>query len=142
MLSESLIRLTIALTLIAAGALAWRIIVQASLRAARASGEDRVALPEGFVPGSPAILSFGSPDCRSCVYAQKPALRKLSSELGRSVQILEFDVTQRPELAQRYGILSLPTLFIVDAEGNARRVNHGFVPSAELRRQLSPYLSA
>jgi thioredoxin 1 len=142
MLNESLLRLAIALALIAAGSLAWRIVNRISLRKARAAGTERAALPEGFVPGKPGILSFGSPDCRSCVYAQKPALKKLSGELGRSVQILEFDVTQRPELAQRYGILSLPTLFIVDAEGNARRVNHGFVPSAELRRQLSPYLSA
>lgn len=142
MLSQSVIRLVIALALMAGGFLMWRILNRLSLRAASASGANSVALPEGFVPGKPGILSFGSPDCRSCVYAQKPALRKLSGELGASVQIIEFDVTQRPELAKRYGVLSLPTLFIVDAEGAARRVNHGFVASAELRKQLSPYLSA
>jgi thioredoxin 1 len=142
MLNESVLRLAIALALIAAGFFAWRIANRNSLRKARSAGKESAALPEGFVPGRPGILSFGSPDCRSCVYAQKPALRKLSGELGQAVQILEFDVTQRPELARRYGVLSLPTLFIVDAEGNARRVNHGFVASTELRRQLLPYLSA
>jgi len=142
MLSQSVVRLAITLALIAGGFLIWRIVNGLSLRAASAAGSESDALPEGFVPGKPGILSFGSPDCRSCVYAQKPALRKLSGELGGAVQIIEFDVTQRPELAKRYGVLSLPTLFIVDAEGAARRVNHGFVASAELRKQLSPYLSA
>jgi hypothetical protein len=142
MFNQSIVRMVIALAIIAVSFLAWRIINQRSLRAAGASGKESDTLPEGFVPGKPGVLSFGSPDCRSCVYAQKPALRKLSGELGESVQILEFDVTQRPELAKRYGILSIPTLLIVDADGAARRMNHGFVASAELRKQLSPYLSA
>jgi len=93
-----------------------------------------------FVRGKPAILVFGSPHCAPCVHSQKPAARKLELELGGAIQLIEVDVTEKPALAERYGVLSLPTVFIFDRTGAARRVNHGVVSKDELRRQIDPYL--
>jgi thioredoxin-related protein len=62
--------------------------------------------------------------------------------MGKAIQILDIDVSTQPELAERYGVLSLPTIFVLDRTGAPMKVNHGFVASGELQRQLAPYLIA
>ncbi len=115
---------------------AWKLMGTILLARAR-----RITGIVDFVRGKPAVLVFGSPHCAPCVHAQKPAARKLELELGGAIQLIEVDVTEKPLLAQRYGVLSLPTVFIFDKTGAARRVNHGVVSADELRRQIAPYLA-
>jgi thioredoxin-like negative regulator of GroEL len=67
---------------------------------------------------------------------QKPALEKLSDAFGRRLQIIEVDVVERPDLASAWGVLSLPTTFIIDALGQARGVNMGVASTNRLKRQL------
>ena len=129
------------IAIIVAGACfgAWKILGLLVLsRAGRRGGES--GLPAGYVSGKPGFLIFGSPHCAPCVHAQKPAASKLMKELGEAIQLLEIDVTREPALAERYGVVSLPTVFLLDASGKPRRVNHGFVSADELRRQIAPYL--
>jgi hypothetical protein len=142
MFEETIIRVLAASILAALGWGFWKLLGHLVLGRARAGSAGKGSLPAGFVPGLPGLLVFGSPDCRTCVSAQKPAVRRLADSLGPSVQILDVDVTIHPELAERYGVLSLPTTFILDHTGSPRKVNHGFVASAELQRQLAPYLIA
>lgn len=98
----------------------------------------RAALPglESFRPGLPAILYFTTPDCVPCRTTQRPALERLSTELAGHLQIVEVDATVRPELADQWGVLSIPTTFIIDASGQPRRVNHGVTGTAKLKQQL------
>ncbi len=55
---------------------------------------------------------------------------------GERLQILRVDVTEQPNLAQAWGVLSIPTTFLIDAEGQARGINHGVASADRLRRQL------
>lgn len=120
---------------------AWRILGFLVLMRAGRKGGGISELPPGYVSGKPGFLIFGSPQCAPCVYAQKPAAGRLMKELGEAIQLLEVDVTREPSLAERYGVVSLPTIFLFDAEGRPRHVNHGFVSADELRRQIKPFLA-
>jgi Thiol-disulfide isomerase and thioredoxins len=122
---------------IAAGAVGlWRILSLVVLGKAKgAAAESALA---GFAPGKPGILVFGSPGCPTCVHAQDSAARKAALTLGSRAQLLEVNVDERPELARRYGVVSLPTVFVLDGSGEPRRVYHGFVSAAELASQVEP----
>lgn len=91
---------------------------------------------EGFAPGRPGVLYFTTPQCQPCITQQRPALARLQDQLGEQVQVLQVDATQRPDLADYWGVLSVPTTFIIDAQGQPRGVNHGVASTDKLRRQL------
>ena len=98
----------------------------------------QVALPglETLRTGTPAILYFTTPDCAPCQSVQRPALARLQTELGDRVQIIEIDARAQPRVADYWGVLAVPTTFIIDGAGRPRRVNHGITSTEKLRRQL------
>jgi thioredoxin 1 len=108
-------------------ALNWVII-------ARARGK-RLGL-ETIRPGIPAILYFTTPTCVPCKTVQRPALAKLQERLGDSIQVIEIDAAAQPELANYWGVLSVPTTFIIDRRGKPRRVNHGVSGADKLKKQI------
>jgi len=91
---------------------------------------------ESFVPGRPAILYFTTPTCMPCKTVQRPALSQLKTQLGSSVQIIQVDAVERPDLADYWGVLSVPTTFIIDSSGEPRLVNHGVASTDKLLGQL------
>ena len=91
---------------------------------------------EELHPGMPAILYFSTPNCQPCKTLQRPALKRLFEDLGHQVKVIQIDATQRPDLADYWGVLSVPTTFIIDSKGQPRGVNHGVAPAEKLRRQL------
>lgn len=91
---------------------------------------------ESMNAGKPAILYFSSPECVPCEAAQDPALLVLQRELGTRLQVIKIDATARPAVADHWGVLSVPTTFVIDHLGRPRRVNHGVASAARLRRQL------
>jgi thiol-disulfide isomerase/thioredoxin len=91
---------------------------------------------ESLNAGRPAILYFSSPGCVPCQVAQEPALDALESELGAGLQVIKIDATAEPAVADYWGVLSVPTTFVIDHLGRPRRVNHGVASAARLRGQL------
>ena len=104
-------------------------------RLSSARGERLMGL-ETMQTGVPGILYFTTPDCQVCLTTQKPALRRLEAELAGGVQIVEVDATVRPDLADYWGVLSVPTTFIIDSQGQPRHINHGMTGHEKLRRQI------
>ena len=131
-LSEFLLRTLIALLIvIAALALYWlfsRIILR------RARGR-RLGL-ETIEPGIPAILYFTTPDCMPCKTVQRPELEKLAARLEPELQIIAVDASVQTELADYWGVLSVPTTFIIDSRGRPRRVNYGVTRADKLFEQI------
>ena len=87
-------------------------------------------------PDVPTIVYFTSPYCGPCQTRQKPALRALQDDLGEGVQIVEVNALEDPDAARRWGVLSVPTTFILDGRGMPREVNYGVAGVEKLKRQL------
>ena len=88
------------------------------------------------LPNKPVIVYFTTPDCVPCKTVQRPALDQIRSLLGEKLQVVEIDVSERPDLAKRWGVMSVPTTFLLDARGEARYVNNGVARAEKLMEQI------
>lgn len=90
----------------------------------------------GWQPGRAGILYFTTPDCAPCRTVQRPALQRVKLHWGDRLQIIEIDASRQRELAKQWGVLSVPTTFLLDASGQPRFVNHGVTRAEQLMEQL------
>ena len=56
--------------------------------------------------------------------------------LGNDLHVVEVDATEQPELASRWGVMSVPTAFLFDPRGQLRHVNHGVTRAEKLLIQF------
>ena len=87
--------------------------------------------------GRPVLLYFTTPTCVPCKTVQRPAIERLKNALGESFQVVEIDATSRPEVASQWGVMSVPTTYIIDSLGQPRYVNHGVAQFEKLSRQMA-----
>ncbi|MFP3854059.1 MAG: thioredoxin family protein [Anaerolineales bacterium] len=126
-------RAALAFGLILLGSLAFFAYQRFQLRRRRGQ---QMGIP-GYKPGVASILYFTTPTCAPCRTIQRPALKQVIARFNGSLQVLEFDATKQPQLADSWGVLSVPTTFIIDPEGRPRGVNHGVARAGKLQRQLN-----
>ncbi|HEX2905857.1 MAG TPA: thioredoxin family protein [Phototrophicaceae bacterium] len=129
-------RLVLAVVLLALAFAAYQLLKQRNLqRAAATAAVDPIL--DDFKPGIPAIVYFTTPGCIPCKTQQQPALSRLRTELGENnIQIIQIDAVENPDAADRWGVFSAPTTFILDPHGQPREVNHGVADAAKLKRQI------
>jgi thiol-disulfide isomerase/thioredoxin len=132
MSQEFLLRFALAGVIILAGLLAYWLISQRLLVRARNNVFDLFPTP----PNKPVIVYFTTPDCAPCKTIQRPALKQLSAWMGENLEVVEIDASEQPDLARTWGVLSVPTTFLLDARGEARFVNHGVTRAEKLMEQL------
>lgn len=130
--SEIIRRTFLALVIVGAGLAAYRLTNQVVLvRAAQ-----KFKGLDGFALGVPAILYFTTPNCVPCKTVQRPALQSVQQTLGAGVQIIEIDASERLDLADEWGVMSVPTTFIIDRKGQPHQINHGVARAEKLLAQL------
>jgi thiol-disulfide isomerase/thioredoxin len=129
---EVVTRLVWALGMIAGGLFLYRLANRAVL--ARARG-NRLGL-ESVRPGTPVLLYFTTPSCAPCKTIQRPAIQQLKQQIGDQLQVVEIDASARPEVASQWGVLSVPTTFIIDNQGRPRHINHGVATADKLLKQV------
>jgi thiol-disulfide isomerase/thioredoxin len=132
MSTDILLRFGLALGIIALGLSAYWLNNQRLLVRA----QNNVLALFGTLPNKPVIVYFTTPDCAPCKTIQRPALNKLSSLMGDKLEVIEIDAIQRPDLAERWGVMSVPTTFLLNARGEARYVNNGVARVEKLMEQL------
>ncbi|HEX5837593.1 MAG TPA: thioredoxin family protein [Anaerolineales bacterium] len=132
MSQEILLRFALAGVIIISGSLVYWIISQRLLVRARNNVFTLFPTP----PNKPVIVYFTTPDCAPCKTIQRPALHQVSNLMGESLEVVEIDATERPDLAKTWGVLSVPTTFLLDARGEAKYVNHGVTRAEKLMEQL------
>jgi thiol-disulfide isomerase/thioredoxin len=86
--------------------------------------------------GRPTVLAFTSPDCVACHTAQHPALLELTARMGDRVDIREVDVLTRRDAARAFGIFTVPSTVVVDADGKVVAFNIGYASAERLLTQL------
>ena len=132
MLERGLLALAIVIVLVAGYSLATRFQLG---RVSRQKSPNEVLA--GLQPGIPAVIYFWSETCAPCKTVQKPALEQLQADMGsENVQIVAINALDQPAIADEWGVLGLPTTFVVDTHGQPRRVNHGVVRADHLREQI------
>lgn len=59
-----------------------------------------------------SLVDFWATWCGPC-RMQAPILEKLDAEIGSTVKVCKVDVDSEPALAQRFGVMSIPTLIAI-----------------------------
>lgn len=77
----------------------------------------------------PAILQFSTPACSPCK-AAAPRLRAAADHMD--VRFAQIDVAERPEVARRYGIRTVPTIAVVERGGGILGLWTSLPPNGEI----------
>lgn len=127
-------RLLFALALTAVGFAAWQAFTRWQLARARQTNDPLLAdVPDG----TRTIVYFTTPTCAPCRLQVTPLLDTLKKEMGDTLHVVRVDAATQPDVASRWGVLTVPTLFILDASGAPKHVHNGVVSAATLRAELT-----
>ncbi|WP_346354588.1 thioredoxin [Azotosporobacter soli] len=86
----------------------------------------------------PVLVDFWAPWCGYCTKLL-PLLDELAGDLTGKVRVVKVNVDENRELAQQYGVMSLPTLMIFKNGEQVEKFT-GFLPKAELSAKVQPHL--
>lgn len=83
----------------------------------------------------PALMLFTADYCYPCKSQQRPNIQRLIEQLGADqVQFIQVDVEADPAAAQRWGVMSLPTTYVLNGQGQPQSVYHGVTSVEKLRK--------
>jgi thioredoxin 1 len=83
---------------------------------------------------TPVIVDFWAEWCGPC-RAVSPILEQIAEERAAEVRVVKVNVDEEPELQQRYGILSIPTILLFKG-GQPTAAAVGAQPKRMLERSL------
>lgn len=126
----------VVLVLVASGlALVWLGLRWRSARYRQPNARD--LLTRLGVSRPPLVLAFTTPECVPCRTMQRPALAELRRRYPERFEVREVDATVMPELAERFGLMTVPSTVVIDARGRVLAINHGLTRWPKLAGQLS-----
>ena len=82
----------------------------------------------------PVLVDFGADWCGPC-HVVSPILKEIAKERADQMKVLKLDVDQYPEVAEEYGVRSIPTLALFSGGGERGRVV-GVLPKPRLENEL------
>jgi thioredoxin 1 len=127
------VRLLVLLAVVAVAVILWAMLSWRTRRFRATTAADLLPVPHGT---RALVIAFTTPDCAPCRTAQRPALKRLHVAHPEAVSVREVDATVDPTLAQRFGILSVPSTVVIDRQGRVVAINHTLTVSGKLAAQL------
>jgi thioredoxin 1 len=82
----------------------------------------------------PVIVDFWAEWCGPC-HAVAPVLDKIAEERSAELRLVKVNIDEEQELAQRYGVMSIPTIMLFKG-GEPAAAAIGAQPKGALERQL------
>ncbi len=91
-----------------------------------------------FESATPVVVDFYADWCGPCKTVS-PVLENLSTEYDGRVKFVKLNVDDDPEIAAKFGIMSIPTVIFVSS-GKVRDVIIGAVPAASYKQKVEETL--
>lgn len=127
-------RLVIVTILVILGILVYRLYTRRQM-ALIGSQTQIDPILRGLNTNLPTIVYFTTPNCIPCKTQQQPAIKKVRET--QEIQVVEIDATENPDAADRWGVLSAPTTFVLDNSLKPKAVNHGVADERKLLKQVN-----
>ena len=80
------------------------------------------------------LIEFFATWCGPCKL-QKPIVEKVTRDLGIEVELV--DVDEFPEIAEKYGIKSVPVIIVLEQNDSVKKKLLGFHTEAKLKAALA-----
>ena len=136
--------LAVVAALALAGVIGWLMTRRAGdVRATGSNTADDIDTSDlGLSAEGPTVVHFSASWCGPCTQVRRVVnqVRTSFGDLG-DVAHVEIDMDANPSAARRLSVLSLPTTFIFDADGQQRYRAAGVPKADDLRSALAPLLA-
>jgi thioredoxin 1 len=86
----------------------------------------------------PVIVDYWAEWCAPCRMVA-PVLEEIAQEHGDKLEVVKLNIDENPEIAQRYGIMQIPTLGVFSG-GEVVKQIIGAKPKAALLSELSEFI--
>jgi len=80
------------------------------------------------------LVDFFAEWCPPC-QAMLPIVNRVSQEHGDKLKIVKVDIDKNPEIAEEYGVMSIPTFIFFD-KGNPTETIVGAMPEDEIIKRI------